>query len=384
MLTLLLIMSFSVAAFADDKPDKEKDLEQQYEESKGKINEYNDKIADLKDKILSEQSQVTALENNIVQVNSDIKNLETQITDMTKKIDTTTKELNIAIADYNTQDDRMKNRINAMYKNGTSMGYLEVILESKSFADFISKADIMKKIVDYDMDLLKEMREKREEINNKKLGLEKDKSDLVAMKNTLDQKKQSFTEQNNQKKSVVALLSREKSDYESLRKQEEANAAKINNEINVLRSYKGQFNGEVRPILHKSDFPSGVVPRISSTFGYRIDPITGGKAYHSGLDIATKGYKNIPVYAMAEGKVIIARYEPAGYGNVVVIDHGSGFATLYGHNNQLLVKTGDTVEAGQEIALSGSTGRSTGPHVHFGVQHDGNWVDPAPYYILGS
>lgn len=89
-----------------------------------------------------------------------------------------------------------------------------------------------------------------------------------------------------------------------------------------------------------------------------------------------------PVYAMAPGRVIKASYS-GSYGNVVIIDHGSGFATLYAHNNSLLVKAGDYVTGGEKIALSGSTGRSTGPHVHFSVLKDGEFINPLPYYFLG-
>jgi murein DD-endopeptidase MepM/ murein hydrolase activator NlpD len=300
---------------------------------------------------------------------------------MENKIDYTTKELNAAIANYNQQDERMKKRINTMYKNGTSMGYLEIILSSDSFADFISRTDILKKIVDYDIETLKEMKQKREEIDEKKAGLEQDKAEQVAMKSSLDNKKSALVQQNKERKNLVALLSRQKSEYESSLKAEEEAAEKLKKEINALRTYKGSYDGSKWAILHKSDF-TNYSPRITSYFGYRTDPITGVKSYHSGLDIGTGGVKNKPVYAMAAGKVIISRYY-GGYGYAVVIDHGSGLTTLYGHNNTLLVKEGQTVEGGQKIALSGSTGRSTGPHVHFGVQMNGEYIDPQPYYMLG-
>lgn len=383
LMALIMIISFDITALADDISDKEQELQQKIGDSQGKISNLNNTIESLEEKILSGQKQANELENSISEVDGDIKDMQKKITDLQSRIDVTTKELNAAIQDYNLQDERMKNRINALYKNGTSVGYLEVILEATSFSDFMTKADILKKIVNYDVDMLKEMKQKREEINNKKLALDKDKSDMVALKNSLDGKKVTLVTQNKEKKSLIALLSRDKSNYESMLKQEQSDAEMMKRELSTLRTYKGKYTGEVAAILHSSDFPSGKSPRITSPFGYRTDPITGQQLFHSGLDIGTALVKNIPVYAMAAGKVILAKYY-GGYGNAVVIDHGSGLTTLYGHNNTLLVSVGAMVKAGQKIALSGSTGRSTGPHVHFEIEKDGEYQNPADYYWLGN
>lgn len=383
LMALLLVFSISTSVLAVDTNDKEKELENQLDNSEEKIDGLKGSISDLKDKILSSQKQAKTLETNILKVDGEIRAMMQKITGVQNKVDVASKELDAAIEDYNLQDARMKKRINALYKNGTTTGYLEVILESKSFADFMSKADILQKIVNYDVDMLKEMKQKREEINKKKVLLEKDKAELVVLKNNLDANKKTLVKQNQDKKTIIAQLGRDKASYESILSQEEATAAKIKGEINALRSYRGNFDGSKWAILHISDFPSGVTPRISSYFGYRTDPITGSKAYHSGLDISTRGYNNIPVYAMAGGKVIVSKYYGT-YGNTVVIDHGSGVTTLYAHNTSLVVSVGAMVKGGQKIANSGTTGRSTGPHVHFGVQIYGEYVDPANYYLLGD
>lgn len=379
LLIIFMFMFFGISAFADELSDAQKALV----ESQKKADQYKGKIDDLEDQILEGNKQVETLNNNITTVNGQINDMQNRITDKEKQIETATNELDAAIADYNQQDERMKSRINAMYKNGTTTGYLEVILESESFADFISRADIMEKVVNYDIGLLKEMKQKREDIDSRKTALEQDKSDLVAMKSDLDNKKATLVAQNATKKNMVALLSRQKNDYMAALKDEEATAAKLKEEVKKLSTYPGRFDGKKWSIIHVADFPNGAKPRITSPFGWRTDPITGVKAYHDGIDIGTALYKNIPVYAMAKGKVIIARYY-GGYGNAVVIDHGGGLSTLYGHNNTLLVKEGQIVEGGQKIALSGSTGRSTGPHVHFGVQLNGDYVDATPYLIISQ
>ena len=115
---------------------------------------------------------------------------------------------------------------------------------------------------------------------------------------------------------------------------------------------------------------------LSSTYGKRSDPFTGKPDFHPGLDFA--GRKGSEVVAVADG-VVIWSGPRGGYGNMVEIDHGHGYVTRYGHNEKNLVKVGDTVKKGQEIALMGSTGHSTGPHVHFEVLHNGKTVNPARF-----
>lgn len=130
---------------------------------------------------------------------------------------------------------------------------------------------------------------------------------------------------------------------------------------------------------HRSDL-SGMLPQVSgkitSRFGLRLDPIDGKVRNHAGVDIAVP--EQTPVRPAAEGKVVFSGYSN-GYGNCVILDHGNGYTTLYGHNAQNLVKTGDIIKSGTAIALSGSTGRATGPHIHFEVRKDGVAVDPSGF-----
>jgi murein DD-endopeptidase MepM/ murein hydrolase activator NlpD len=378
IMAFILVISFSVPSIADEITDKQNQVKQ--------INDNIDKMEDQKD-TLEEQiddtsKKVKTIETDIAGINADIKTTQSKINSVQSKIDTTTKELNAAIDEYNGQDDSMKKRINALYRNGTSTNYLQVIIESKSFADFISNLDVMQKIVDYDVTMLKKMKEMRDSIAGKKTALEGDKSELVSLKSDLDGKKGKLVSQKSEQTKLVSLLSRSVADLNSKIAAEEASAKKLEKEITNLMNKKKNYDGSKYAILHRSDYPSGKSPKITSYFGSRRDPITGRMgAYHSGMDIGTGG-ASVPVYAMSGGKVIIARWY-GGYGNCIVIDHGSSIASLYGHNSKLLVKEGDTVMGGQQIAVSGSTGRSTGPHVHFGIQKNGAWINPEPYLLIG-
>jgi Membrane-bound metallopeptidase len=378
LLAVLIFVVFSVPAFAGDIDD----IKDKIGDSNDRIEQINGQLSTLEEQIDDTNKQYNALQNSITSTNNEIASLKVKINDSQNKINAASRELDDAVAEYNKQDEMMSKRINALYKNDTGVGFLQVVLESTSFADFISRADILKKIVDNDLTMLKEMKQKREEINKKKIALEADKTQLDALNSNLNAKKTNLVKQSSDKKALVSRMNDQKGQLNYELRQEEATAQKLQQDLAALMSKNSTYSGEKFTILHTSDFPSGKSPRITSGFGYRIDPITGAKsAYHSGIDIGTAGLVNIPVYAMASGKVIIARWY-GGYGYCVVIDHGSGLATLYGHNNKLLVTEGQIVTGGQKISLSGSTGRSTGPHVHFGVQKNNQWIDPSPYLLL--
>ena len=155
-------------------------------------------------------------------------------------------------------------------------------------------------------------------------------------------------------------------------------------ELNASLEDRGDKLAALEQLLMHRDLKSRVLPSgravehglLSSKFGMRIDPFTGKRTRHQGIDIA--GKEGSAVMAVGDG-VVIWSGERAGYGNLVEIDHGNGYLTRYGNNRRTLVKTGATVSKGQTVALMGSTGRSTGPHVHIEVLHNGKPVNPATY-----
>jgi len=395
ILALMLIFVFNTSAMADSISDK-KNQKQEHLNSKQELVK---KKQGLEEEIKQTKGKISGIESDISKVNGEINTLHAKINGVQNTINKTSKELETAVKVYEDQDEKMTKRINSLYKCGAASGYLEILASSNSFSDFIVKADLMKKVINYDIDMLKELKGKREEIDRKKADLEKSKAELVAYQSKVNEKKNHLVNQNKEQKTLVAVLSRSSQEYTRKIQQEEAAAAKVDKEINQIlkqieeenrrkqaqnkgnggsTGHGGNYNGNVAAILHSSDFPSGR-PIISSGYGSRRDPFTGITTTHWGIDIATAGNTNIPVYSMAAGTVVLVRHSNAGYGNYVVIDHGSGVMSLYAHNNSIVVGLGDQVSAGQKIALSGSTGASTGPHVHFEVRINGQRVNPEPY-----
>ncbi|MDI6617749.1 MAG: peptidoglycan DD-metalloendopeptidase family protein [Clostridiales bacterium] len=410
IVSLLAIFCFNIMAMAADDLGNLKD---QYGDTNDKIDDLKGQKGDIVSEIQKYQKDIDVLKNNISKVNNDIDDIQHKISTAQNNIDVATKKLNAAIEDYNKQDALMKERINALYKNGTTIGYIQIILSSTSLSDFLTRADIMERVINNDVQMLKVMKQKRVSINNQKVKLESDKKGLVALNSSLVSKKNGLEKQNAQLNVLVKDRNQKVAKLDSTIKAEQVAAEKIKDKISSIMAAKAaaeaaakkaassesgstqvasrgvsSFNGRVYAILHRSEFPAGAHPYISSGYGSRVDPITGILgAFHPGIDISTNGAVNIPVHAMAPGTVIIAEWV-SGYGNCVVIDHGNGLFSLYGHNNSFKVIEGQTVSGGQVVSLSGNTGRSTGPHVHFSVLRGGtgreNYINPSPYLLISD
>ena len=220
-------------------------------------------------------------------------------------------------------------------------------------------------IYESDRDVLNELEDAYDEIDKRKSEIEAAKTDAEEQKAALEADQAEIAE----KKAAIAADAEEtQKELDKLEADAQALTATIRNQ-GSSSSNSTYLGGEMA-------WPAPQYTRISSYFAGRIDPITGKKSNHGGLDLAAPG--GSPILAANSGTVIIAGYHYS-YGNYVVIDHGGGVSTLYGHSSKLLVSRGQKVSRGQQIAKVGTTGRSTGNHLHFEVRINGQRVDPLPY-----
>ena len=383
------MMSMSTLAFAGEVDKKKNELNN----SQNKMDDLKDKISDVKDEKQDVLTQLKKLESQVTAIQNDINSLDNKIASKQTEIKQTNKNLEGAIADYNSQKDTYDQRVRAMYMNGPS-GYLAILLDAENFSDFISRADITKKVMEYDINLLKEMKEKQEKIEAERNRLNAENDQLVKLQQDAKGKKSEICSINSQKKSYYDKLERDQKSYEMAFAEEERTSKQLKKEIQGILARSNSANGgsssrggggsvtysgDKGGILRVSDI--GGMPPVTSPFGYRYHPVLHVNKLHTGIDLGVA--TGTPVYAMADGVVIIAGYN-AAYGNVVVINHGGGITSLYGHNSQLLVSVGQSVKKGQMISKSGSTGFSTGPHLHFEVDRGGTPIDPSPYLIIGK
>lgn len=325
-------------SFADSLSDK-----------KDELNDLNNKKSEVAGSMQELTSKIKEQQGELDEIQADLDKKQVEIDKKEAHIEKTKK-------DIEKRRNGLNGRLRTMYKNG-SVGYLDVLLGSNSISEFISNLEMIQRIYKNDQDTLAELKEQHKQ-------LEKEQQELLTQKSSLNEQKTVVQ----QKKDAL------QTDKEALQKKlDELNeeADRVSGEIAGLQDNDKVYEGGTFLWPTTSTY-------ITSPFGFRIHPVTGIYTGHTGVDIGA-GYGQ-PVYAAASGKVIISSTAYGGYGYAVVIDHGSGISTLYGHNSSLNVSVGQNVKKGQVIARIGSTGISTGPHLHFEVRVNGSYVDPMSYF----
>lgn len=335
---------------------------------KNKQHELNESRA--KEKSLGDQ--VNSLEQQINSKQSDIDELEASISEAQAKLETLEEELAAAEEKVNTQNENLNARLRNMYKNG-SVGFIDVLMDSGSFSEFLNNLSLVEKVYTSDQDVLEELQKAYDEIDAKKKEIETLQAELSESKATMEEQKSSLEADKasvEKKKSEIAADSAEtQRELDKLEADAQALTSSIRNSGSSSSSSK--YNGGIMA------WPVPSCHTVSSGYGGRIHPTTGKYKFHGGLDIP--GSYGSAIVAANSGKVIWAGNRGDSYGNYVIIDHGGGVSTLYGHSSKVLVRTGQSVSRGQRIANVGSTGRSTGPHCHFEVRINGSRVNPNPY-----
>ncbi len=313
-------------------------------------------------------AQIEELEAEINKTEKDIETLQNDISSAQRKIISATEELEIAEENIDNKQDVLGKRLRVMYKNGT-VGYAEVLLSSKDFTEFLTNLDMVKRIVDHDVELLKYLEEQKKLIEDKKAQLENERNRLVNLKKNVEDKKKQLVVSRGSQERLRKELQQDKVQLTKMLDQLEKEANALEDQLRKLQSGGQYVGGQLR-------WPVPGYSRISSPYGNRIHPILKTKRFHSGIDIPAP--TGTSIIAAGSGKVITSG-TLGSYGKAVILDHGGGILTLYAHNSKLLVSVGDQVSGGQKIAQAGSTGMSTGPHLHFEVRKDGKYVDPMPY-----
>ena len=340
-----------------------------------KLDELNKKITNLEKQLKDGKAQESKLAAEINGLNALIRSAEGEIRDLRKEIGKLAQEIELMEGELKEkeeeiqgQSDEMGQRIRIMYKNG-DVGILEVLLSSESMTDFLTNLDMAQRIFNGDVTFLEDLESQYEDIAGHKAKLEELKAELDA-KQKAEATRRGKLEAN--KDDVSRLKAEVATDNKALEKQVD----KLNDEANALVAEILKLQGTGDYVGGEFLWPSPGYHTITSEFGNRIHPILKVKKLHTGLDIRVPSGSNI--VAANAGKVIKAAWNNS-YGYMVMIDHGGGIVTLYAHNSQLKVKTGDIVTRGQLIALSGSTGASTGPHLHFEVRVNGEYKNPRLY-----
>lgn len=371
IILICLICSITTIAFAANTSE----LQNKQQQVQDKINQANNELSDLKMDITENLEQVQKLDEKIA-------NAEKELSETTEKVQilqTTIQQLEEQQKEeqekYDSQKEIFEQRVVALYEAGDTQ-YLDIMLKSTSITDFISSYYVLSEIAEYDSDMLKEIGERKHNIENTKEKLEKERTEVATIIEKQTRASKVLQSTKVLRESYVSKLSdKEKETQEKL---DEYN--RVLSEVNAQLVELAKSDIDTTYIGGELAWPVPGYTKISSPYGMRTHPITKVYKLHTGVDISAPMGANF--VAANDGIVVKAEYNVA-YGKMVVIDHGGGISTLYAHGSEFLVKAGDTVKRNQAVLKVGSTGYSTGAHAHFEVRKNGEVTNPMPYITNG-
>ena len=368
---------------------EDEDLTNQLDSIQQQVNQQNAAKADAETVIGSVSEQLRQIEEQLRQATAELGTIKEQRVAVENDITLNERQLAEAQKRLEGRESVFYKRVRDIYINGR-LSYLDVVIGSKDFSDFANRLEVLKRIIDSDITLINEIKKERSEIEAHKQKLEADRAKLVELEKAalakqaeIEQKKaeRNVVLQKAQNDRATAMQAIEELNASSaqvsamLKERQAARAAAAAAAAAAAQSSGGQGASD-NWVQGTGQLGWPVSGEITSPYGYRVHPIWGTTIYHSGIDIGVD--EGTPVHA-ADGGVVVWSGWMGGYGYAVVIDHGNGLSTLYGHNSELSVDEGQSVAKGQVISYAGSTGNSTGPHVHFEVRANGDPVDPMGY-----
>ena len=362
-------------AYADeDYSDELADLNSQYDELKKQQDAVQQQINKASNEKAAALAKKRNLNNQISLTQDQIKVLEDKIAVLTESIAEKEEEISALEAEIAENYDQYKQRLVALYRAGNPTA-LGVVLGAGNFSDFLMQSEMLKRMAGHDQDLLDSLAADKADLEEKKAALSSEKEEQDASKTEVESLKSQLNNQlsqtNTQIHNISALEAELQADKAAFQKKMAAIQAEIDDIYSQIQS-NGDYVGGVLA------WPVPGFKTITSEFGWRF----GGSDYHTGFDISGGGVNGKSIVAANSGTVAFVKYGTTGYGRYLIIDHGGGYTTLYAHCSEILVEVGDYVSRGEAIAKVGSTGWSTGPHLHFEVRVNGVAKNPRNYFNM--
>lgn len=371
-------------AYADDLDDQVQDLQGQIDSSRLEQENWQQVIEDVGAKLKQIQADLDA-------ANARLQSIQTKQAEINAQIAQTQNEIVKMEAYLKTRQDVLNRRVRAIYMHG-QLNYLEVILGANSFSDFANRVELLKRVIRSDYNLILEIQKQKAAIEAKKAQLEEDKRQLDALAAEAEKTRQEIAKKKAEQQKVLDAAKSNKAAAAQMEQDLNAQLASVRNLIQQRLAAAEAARQAAQQQAASDDEGGGgsddnyvqgtgamgwpCSGPITSPFGYRTHPIFGTTIFHAGIDIGVD--YGTPIHAADSGVVVYSGWI-SGYGNAVIIDHGGGISTLYGHNQSLAVSEGQSVSKGSVIAYAGSTGNSTGPHCHFEVDVNGSPVNPMGY-----
>jgi murein DD-endopeptidase MepM/ murein hydrolase activator NlpD len=367
-LVIILLLVTVISIFPASAGGSIADLRYKQQLIENEIKEIRQKADALKGEKKSIESEIQILDSELRTLTLETEKQEVQKQEITMRIAESEQEIADLTNEIDVNNEILEERLRVMYMNGTG-GYFEIVLNAENLIDALTRVDMIQLIVKSDVELLKTINDQKLEVEELKLSQETKRHELTAVINDL-----------NAKQSEVLVASRSKETYMA---DLQDNIEEIQRQEAAMEDQSKQIEKDILAAQRAVEYAGGElawpVPghyRITSPYGGRIHPITGVWSTHGGTDIAAPN--GTPIVSSNDGVVIYAGYHYS-YGNYIIVDHGGGIATLYAHCSKLLAWNGQAVTKGETIALIGSTGESTGNHIHYEVRVNGVRKDPMGY-----
>lgn len=369
-IVLALFTGFNMLSVA-----AEVDIQRQIEQKNRELRKIKSQERSVMGNLIKTQKEVDKISSDLSKLKSRVGTTEKRMQSINAELNRTQVDIQKVRGSINSRKGELNLRLVSIYKYGYQ-SYLEILFQVKNFGEFISRFEMVGNFVRNDLEMLKELQQQHDYISQKKQEIFKYQDELERQKRVYDRLKSEAQKQH------VRLLSKAKNQRRAL-SDIQSDRQKLEKALDELEALSRAMEEEIRNEQNKNRTALGsgtyiwpVRGRISSRFGYRFHPVLKKNKYHSGIDIAAP--RGTPILAADNGIVIFSKYN-GGYGKMITIDHGIGYSTVYGHASTLLVSYGQKVTKGQKIALVGSTGLSTGPHLHFEIRKNGVPQDPLRY-----
>lgn len=373
------------------------------------IDRINNKIESIEDEILASENKIAAIEEKKAQSKQTASDLLTQVNELDRQINSFNQKislLNTAVESLNTQIKQtqetvatqeqeveqtktlLMQRLRTMYMAGETSS-IEILMSSDSFENFLTRMQLVQSVSKHDSNLIKELETKMNELKElekslreQQVKVQSEKDELAAAKAQLLPKKRQLSAKVLEMNKQISSLNAQDAEAKKIQQNLEAQKDAFEREVDDILSGKvqngsGSVGAMIWPLPYRGTY-------ITSKYGSRT--MNGVTKFHYGVDISTRT-PSPSLVAVADGKVVIASNNGSwngGYGNYLAIDHGNGVVTVYGHCAYLKVVLGQHVTQGQSVAVMGSTGNSTGPHVHFEVRVNGSKKNPLNYLSMPS
>lgn len=378
---VLLFVVVNIGTASADELEKLKNeqntIKQQMDAEKKSLKSVQKEFNSLSEKVRYIENQLKETEKELANLNAELQKAELKVIKAEEEL----REIEEALQE---RVDIFKERLKDIYKTG-DVSIFEVLTESTSLTDFLVRFELLKKIAQQDMDLVEEIDQQRLVAEEKKAEVEKKRDDVALLKEQSEIKFAQLEDQKKEQQEFLAQIRQDKATIEQALAELDADSAKLGNRIRQIQASRaaerakknpGSSSSNQTPYNGRFTWPTPGYTGINSDYGMRNHPVLRTKKLHTGIDIGAP--MGSTAVAGDRGEVIFTGWFGA-YGWTVVVDHGGGISTMYPHLSKITVKDGQKVSRGQEVGKVGTSGTSTGPHMHFEVRVNGEPVNPWPY-----